>query len=250
MLTTDRVAASQPLYRAIFSDSTTQNLLDRPSSTGPLLLEYDKLDRLGRAFRHLVDTGRATLDQTATTILDGIYDPRNGAGQPDIIIDGRIAWHSYFLLNADAEDPRVSYEGSAEGVAEPFDPNSFRRADDSLHITYYGGAAWAGLWFGAGTGQSDRQSPDFSMYSKLLLELRGDAGGEKIVINMEDRDDPADGTSTRYEIELSDDWQTFKIDLSEFETANLEILSVPVGFVFFEEPVSFSVRTARFIRAD
>jgi hypothetical protein len=88
------------------------------------------------------------------------------------------------------------------------------------------------------------------MYSKLLLELKGDAGGEQIVINMEDRDDPADGTSTRYALQLSDHWQTYEIDLSEFKTADLSILSVPVGFVFFDEPVSFSVRTAKFIRAD
>ncbi len=85
------------------------------------------------------------------------------------------------------------------------------------------------------------------MYSKLVLELKGDTGGENIIINLEDRDDPADGSSTRYEIELSDRWQTYEIDLAEFKTADLSILSVPLGFVFFEEPVSFSIRNAKFI---
>ena len=72
-------------------------------------------------------------------------------------------------------------------------------------------------------------------------------GGEKIIVNLEDRDDPADGTSTRYEIQLSNQWQTYEIDLTEFETADLGILSVPFGFVFFEEPLALSVRTVRFL---
>jgi hypothetical protein len=67
---------------------------------------------------------------------------------------------------------------------------------------------------------------------------------------MEDGDDPADGSSTRHELQLSDQWQTYEIDLAEFRTADLSILAVPVGFIFFEKPMSFSVRTARFIEKD
>ena len=141
----------------------------------------------------------------------------------------------------------MSYEASTASLQSPYDLSSFQRVGDSLHINYHGGAAWAGIWFGAGASETAQLSPDFSKYSKLLLELRGDAGGERIVVNLEDRDDPADGTSTRYELQLSDQWQTYEIDLAEFKTADLSILATPVGFVFFEEPVSFSVRTARFI---
>jgi hypothetical protein len=88
------------------------------------------------------------------------------------------------------------------------------------------------------------------MYDTLLLELKGDIGGERIIINMEDMEDPADGSSTRYELMLNDEWQSYEIDLAEFKTADLNILSVPLGFVFLETPVSFSVRTARFVKAD
>jgi hypothetical protein len=154
------------------------------------------------------------------------------------------------LISSDANDPRVSYEASIAGRKSPFDFNSFQRIGDSLHIDYHGGAAWAGIWLEAGTAEIGRQTVDFSMYSTLLLELRGDAGGEKVIVNMEDGDDPADGSSTRYKLQLSDQWQTYEIDLAEFRTADLSILAVPVGFIFFEEPMSFSVRTARFIEKD
>lgn len=250
VLTADRFAELQPLYRLVLLDQTTQELMARVLFVGPLLLEYDKLDRLGRAFRHLVENGSIELDLVAASILDGIFNPRNNVGQPNVIVDGQVNWHSYRLISSDANDPRVSYQVSAVGLPSPYDTDSFQRTGDSVHIDYHGGAAWAGIWFTAGTSEFDRQSPDYSMYSKLVLELKGDADGEKIVVNVEDSEDAGDGTSTRYELQLSDRWQTYEIDLTEFKTADLSILSVPVGFVFFEEPVSFSVRTAKFIKSD
>ena len=250
VLTADRIESLQPAFRQLLRDSTTEDLLYRPHTVGSLLLEYDKLDRLGRAFQRLVETDTMVLDETAIDILDGIYNPGSGIGQPNMIVDGQIAWHSYHLLNSDANDPRVSYEASAAGLQSPFNLNSLQRVGDSLRVDYQGGAVWAGIWLAAGTSSSDRRSPDYSMYDTLVLELKGDAGGEKILVNLEDRDDPADGLSTRYELQLADQWQTYEIDLAAFETADLSILSVPLGFVFIDRPVAFSVRSAKFVKAD
>ncbi len=250
VLTVDRFESLQPSYRAVLLDQTTQELIGRLLAAGPLLLEYDTLDRLGRAFQRLVEIDSMELDPIAVGILDGIVDHRSGVGHDTVVADGQPSWHSHRLIASDANDPRVSYEASADGLPNPYSPESFQQIGDSLHIDYGGGVPWAGIWFTAGTGDFDRRSPDYSMYSKLVLELKGDAGGEKIVVNMEDRDDPADGSSTRYELELTDQWQTYEIDLAEFETADLTILWVPVGFVFFEDPVSFSVRTIKFVRTE
>lgn len=250
VLTADRFETSQPAYRRILRDNTMRQLLSRPLSAGALLRDYDKLDGLGRAFQHLVDTDSVALDDTAVSILDGIYDRRSGIGQPNVIVDGQVSWHSHHLINSNANDSRVGYAASAAELEGPFDTESFQKVGDSLRIRHRGGVAWAGLWFGVGTDVGNLSTADYSVYSKLVLELKGDAGGEQIIVNMEDRDDPADGTSTRYELQLSDDWQIYEIDLTEFKTADLSILSTPLGFVFFEEPVSFSVRTAKFITAD
>jgi hypothetical protein len=250
VLTNDRVESLQPAFRQFLQDSATEDLMSHAQTVGSLLLEYDRLNRLGKAFRRLVEIDAMTLDEEAIEILAGIYEPGSGVGQPNMIIDGQIAWHSYDLINSDANDPRVSYEASAAGLQSPFDFNSLRRVRDSLHIDHHGGAAWAGIWLAAGTNSSDRRSQDYSMYDTLVLELKGDSGGEKLLVNLEDIDDPADGSSTRYEIQLTDQWQTYEIDLDEFETANLSILSVPLGFVFLDEPVAFSLRTARFVKAD
>jgi hypothetical protein len=245
-----RFQALQPAYRELLQDFMTRELMVGSQNVGPLMREYDTLNRTGRAFIQLVEADSMEVDESTSSILNGIYDPGSGIGYPELIVDGRISWQSYYPINSDANDPRVSYEAGAAGRQSPYNYNSFVRSGDSLHIDYQGGAAWAGIWLAAGAGDLQQQSRDFSTYSTLLLELKGDTGGETINVNMEDRDDPADGTSTRIKLQLSDQWQTYEIDLTRFETADLRILLTPLGFVFFEEPVAFSVRTARFVRVD
>jgi len=247
-LTHERIESIQPAVQRLMQGSAAGDLVENAQSVGPLLNEYDKLERLGKAFQWLVENEAMMLDEAATEILEGIYAPRSGIGQPKVIVDGQVAWHSYGLLSADASDQRVSYQSDSVGMESPFSFDSMRRIGDRLHIDYHGDVAWAGIWFNA--GMSYNNSPDYSMYDTLILEMKGDIGGENVFINMEDRDDPADGSSTRYELQLSDEWQHYEIDLAEFETADLSILSVPFGFVFFEEPVAFSIRTAEFVKAN
>ncbi|MFZ9023044.1 MAG: hypothetical protein ACO2ZA_08150, partial [Litorivicinaceae bacterium] len=212
--------------------------------------DYERLDRFGSIFRKMIEANSFSFDEESMAILERIYDPGSELGQPDLIVDGQVAWHSHSLIAADANDPRVSYSAAATMLEGPYDINSFQRIGDSLHIELNGGVEWAGLWLTAGVNVSDRLSPDYSMYDKLVLELKGDVGGEKLYVNMEDMNDPMDGTSTRYELQLSDQWQIYEIDLQEFETADLTILSVPLGFVFLEEPVAFSIRSARFVKSE
>jgi hypothetical protein len=249
-LTEDRFESQQDNYRRVLENSTTEQFLAIPAAVGPLLLEYDRLDHLGSIFRTMVEDDRVNFDAAEKTTLDGIHDPSKGVGQPNLITDGQVAWHSHHVIASDADDPRISYAAAAAGLPSPYDFNSFRRTGDSLRIDSKGRAEWAGVWFPAGTGVADRLSPDYSMYDTLVLELKGDVGGERIVVNMEDREDPADGSSTRYPLQLSDQWETYEIDLEVFETADLSILSVPLGFIFFDEPVSFAVRNARFVKSD
>jgi len=247
-LTAERFESLQPAFRQLLLASTTKELILVAASANPLLREYDRLNHLGKAFQRLVEIDSMELDATAMAILDSIHDSGSGVGDPNVIMDGQVFWRSHYLMSADANDPRVGSEAFAAGRPSPYDVNSFERIGDSLHIDYYGGAAWAGIWLGSSSVSSNRQGLDYSTYDKLLLELKGDAGGEKILVNIEDAEDPADGTSTRIALQLSDSWQTYEIDLADFETADLSILYTAFGFVFLEEPVSFSVRTAKFVK--
>ena len=123
------------------------------------------------------------------------------------------------------------------------------RLEDSIHIAYPGGADW-GVWFisvGAPTPRKEnRSSMDVSMYSMLSLELKGEAGS-KVAIALKDTEDPDDGSESRRYLTLrSSDWETYKVDLKNFETADLKNLYVVTSFVFAKQPQTIFVRKIQF----
>jgi hypothetical protein len=47
-------------------------------------------------------------------------------------------------------------------------------------------------------------------------------------------------------MQLTDDWQSYEIDVASFGITNLSMLVVPLGFKFVREPQSCSLRNARY----
>ena len=91
---------------------------------------------------------------------------------------------------------------------------------------------WASPYFEVSALRGRVQEMDFSDYSKMVLEMKGEKGGERFDIAMKDKNDPPDGTESRITMELTDQWQTYEFDLSEFKTADLKTINVPFGIVF------------------
>lgn len=55
---------------------------------------------------------------------------------------------------------------------------------------------------------------------------------------------------TEVPFQLTEEWQIYKIDLAEIANADVEILAVPFGRVFYREPDSFSVGNVRYTKPD
>ena len=249
VLTVERFQQLQSIFMEMLEDAIIKTMFATPRSIRPILIDYKKLEYQGRALRRMIDAGIMDFDDDVAALLSGIHDQRSGIGDPTVIADGQVSWESYFMINADANDPRISRQASNLNRKSPFSFRTLERAGNSLHIDYLGGVEWAGIWFRPGSTEFIVPQ-DYTVYEKLVLELKGDAGGETIHVNIEDRDDPRDGTSTKVPLLLTDQWQTYEVDLSEFKTADLEILTTPFGFVFYMEPVAFSVRNVRYMRPD
>ena len=235
----DRFEAMQPVYRKYFTSPVTREQLASVWRVVRVLLEYDKLLTLGATFQHLVDAGEKDLDEAGSSLLDSIYEATSPVGFPDLIIDGEIVWHTYYVAGDSDLDRKMA-----------FDFRSVEKRGDSLHLAYPGGTQWGALWLAVGRIAEGRPGLDFSGFDKLSLEMKGDIGGEAVLVHIKDRDDPDDGTQTNVELVLTDDWQTYEIDLDRFETADLSALHIILGFLFFEEPQSFSIRNARYLRID
>lgn len=80
--------------------------------------------------------------------------------------------------------------------------------------------------------------------------MTGDKGGERFPVHLKDSDDPDDGSQTDIPVILTDDWQTYDVDLTSFETADLGKLYIVAGFLFYQqpEPVSFPIRNVSYLR--
>ncbi|MDH3548919.1 MAG: hypothetical protein OEQ16_06210 [Gammaproteobacteria bacterium] len=55
---------------------------------------------------------------------------------------------------------------------------------------------------------------------------------------------------TEVPFQLTEEWRIYEIDLAESANADVEILAVPFGRVFYRGPVSFSVRNVRYTMPD
>lgn len=253
-LTAPRFEALQPVYKGLLSHPNVAALSDLSRNTGFLIQDYDRLDRLGKAFIRMVEHGSMEFDDETSMILDNIYIPSQGTGYADIIIDGQISWHAYRLLDVDSNRSKV-VGTSVDPVDgnwnwEPgsvFNYKSIEQSEDSLHLIYPGGANWAAFSFVVLTSSEPRRHIDYSQFDKLQLELKGDLGGETVLVNIKDVEDPDDGSQTNIELQLTDQWKTYEIDLEDFKNADLSMLYVPLAFLFFDKPQSFSVRTVRYL---
>ena len=250
-LTSDRFQSLQPSFRQLVNDDSAITLYRLATSVGDLVLDYEKLERLGTAFIRMTENSTMDLDESTQAIIDNIYDPSLGSGNPILIADGKFSLHTYSWGTASSSDSGIIGSATNLNTEEPQIPfrlNSIERIDDRVEIVYLGGTQWAGLWltpsrfFSAG-----RPSLDFSSFDKLYLELKGSVGGEKIQVHLKDSTDLDDGSQTNVEIQLTKQWQVYEVDLEKFENADLDKLHVVLGFLFFEEPQAFSMRTAKFV---
>ena len=235
----------QPFYREVFQISArSQNFVIVADSFPPIVHEYDKLLELGESFITMIEDGFHDFTPAIAQIVEKLDGIEQGAGDPDVIVNGRISFGSYFM--GLVSESRILDPSTHHGFG--FDYRSVQLVDDALHLSYLGDEPWAAIWFAPRTLSQayGRPALDFSRYDQLVLEMKGDSGGEVLQVNLKDKDDPDDGSQTNVEIVLTEEWETYRFDLSDFDNADLETLNVLSFLILQEEPLSFAIRTARF----
>jgi Family of unknown function (DUF6090) len=232
----DRFEAVQPLFGEMINSPTAAALIDGQYRNRTLVLLYDSLTILGNAFIRAVESGQ--LDAPDATLRTPMDDFKDRLGTAEIVVAGRPSAESYFLNAASAPERGV------------FHLDSIQLQDGALHIDHAGGADWAVVYWGPLTDATSTGIAylDFSRFHKLRLELKGDRGGETIKVHVKDVNYPNDIAPVSVDLVLSDDWQTWEIDLARFAPNDPSRLHVALGFLIFpaEEPLAFSVRNARY----
>lgn len=121
----------------------------------------------------------------------------------------------------------------------------------NMKMTYPGNQGWGAVFFTYGPPMPDeqkdaRETRDFSKYAKMLVDLRGEVGGEVVQVGMKDKDDPSNGRETKKSLTLTKDWKTYTILLSEFRTADLKLMHLPCEFVFGRTAATVYFKNIRF----
>jgi len=232
----DRFEAVQPLFSEVIKSPTAAALAEGLYGNRNLVLLYDSLKVLGNAFVRAVESGQ--LDTPVATLRTPMDDFMDNLGTADFVAAGRPVAESHALTTFGASGPRS------------FRLHSVQLQDGALHVDYGGGFDWASVFWLAMSENTlgGIQYQDYSRFDKLRLELKGDRGGEVIKVHVKDVDYPNDIAPVSVDLVLSDDWQTWEIDLARFAPNDRSRLVVPLGFLISpaQDPLAFSVRNARY----
>jgi hypothetical protein len=245
-------AELQTAYRGLLTDPVVQAWYEA-TDLQLLLGDYERLLTLGELYIDSVEQGFG--ERGGSPLRDTLYERNSGLGYAKVLDGGELAWHSFdidWFPNPDSENPENSGTFSESIEAVTFSGASLDIAYPG--IAHLGGPAWAAITIRVGgpSPSTIREYKDYSGFTRLRLEMKGDEGGERFSVHLKDSDDPDDGTQTDIPVMLTDDWQNYDFDLTSFETADLSKLYIVAGFLFYQqpEPVSFSVRNVTYLKPD
>lgn len=203
-----------------------------------LMRNYDSLVVLGEAFIGVVKSGRFDEDFPLPRTPVEAYNA--GLAMPGLVLNGRPELSATWLGTAD------SFSMQSQGVGPTFRFDSIEQRGNELHFEFLGGSDWAVAYWSAISVAEERSFLDYSPFKTLVLEMKGDRGGETVKVHVKDADYPDDIAPVSVDLVLSDDWQIYEIDLEQFAPNDLSRLHVVLGFLIFpaQDPLAFSVRNA------
>jgi hypothetical protein len=234
--TADSYSEKKEFFK-ILRNPATVRLISNGRKEPELNKYYNELELIGRKFIKMVEGNVYNLNEQDKLELSGVL-PFIDEEFFTILYNGQLS--SLFFLyvvgssNVDKQ-PEVS-----DNKLEIYYP-------DNMGVSPPYTEPWLSVQFFINVLNDRILKMDMSMYSKLIIEMKGKFGGEKFQITVKDTEDPFDGSEDRVDMELTTDWQTFEVPLNNFGTADLEIINAPLAFVFIGDiGMEIHVRSVKF----
>jgi hypothetical protein len=233
----DRLEALQPAFARYVNSPRVEAMANIHLASHELFLYYRSLQALGETI--IRAAGQNPSPDSIESPATPLQEWRDGLGQADIITAGRTAYGAYERRAVSARD---------QEFVSAFRWNSLRIEDGALHVQYPGGAAWASVFWMSQQTRETRNHLDLSRFSHLVIELKGDRGGEEVSVLVKDDQYPDDLAPVAVDLTLTNDWQTYEVELARFAPNDPGRLNTVLGILIFpaEEPLSFSIRNARY----
>lgn len=220
-----------PRFLEILRDRHTTDIFERSSREGFLLKAYQEQILMGKKLVEMIRDSKTEFDQQTKLEFSGILFSFGDADIVSLLINGEVP--TGFDMKYAASDLFRNY---------------FSKEKDYLIIEYPANSyAWASSYFSVNALYGRVDEMDFSTFSKVVIEMKGETGGETFDIGMKDINDPPDGSESKIRIELTDEWKVYEFETSQFVTADMNRIMVPLSFVF-EGPIGqkINVRSVQF----
>lgn len=228
--------------RKLLNDLQTyyDEVINHPSSlqlyhlgTDQETVRNENLIVLGKEILRMIEKHQLNFDDTTRQNLEAYFDIIDTVGYSKILERGMF--NTKFFIDGSA-DSHNNLLWEASGL-------------DEYIMNYPDNLEWGFHYFIHRHNHTQlKVGRDYSKYKTLELELKGIKGGELVEIVIKDLDDPEDDSASKVPLTLTDDWKTYQIPLSKFETADLKKLHVVAGFKFAGGAKAVRVRKIEYLR--
>jgi hypothetical protein len=160
------------------------------------------------------------------------------------------------IANAQSEE-KVILNGSvlSKGFGMGVDSSDKKRdwltrEPEYMKMSFPAYQEWAAVFVTVGRPKDPpRPDTDLSAYKALVIEMRGQSGGEVVEIGIKSSAQPDTGEETKMTVKLDADWKLFSFPLSKFDGADLKHIYVVAEFVYNDKtPQTIYFKNIKYVK--
>ena len=196
-----------------------------------LIIKYENIILTGNVLKTMIINGESTYNQESLDQLAHVYDQYGDTPYSKVLRSGNLT------------------RGYDNGVASAYNNQGVNMQFlGTFTAMQFKSEPWAVAYFYVGNGVPDpNRVKDFSKFETLRLRLRGTEGGEKLAISLKDISNPTDGSETKVQITLSNEWQFYNIPLNKFKPTKMEKLFIVTSFISENQAITIEVESIEFL---
>jgi hypothetical protein len=204
-------------YENVVNDDLTLHLFFAGAGSEIYMVYfYNDLIALGETFIKMSKNGEMDFSEESKMELRSILDTFSNPEELAVLINGQTT--KGFNINYASS----AHYGGWNTIEDSY--ISLNYPDNRLE--------WGNPYFEVNALFGRVKQMDFSKYTTLMVEMKGAVGGESFEVGVKDKYDLRDGTSTRLEMTLTNQWNLYEFDLSKIKTLDKSMVSVPFAIVF------------------
>jgi len=204
-------------YETIANDTSTISLFFGGALTDASMgVLYNELIALGEVFITMAENGSVDFTDESKAEFSSITNSFSDTNDLHMLINGKLV-----------SGYNIAFSGSSGFTGWS------SLANDFITLIYpENQLEWGSPYFEFYALKGRINQLDATNYNKILIEMKGDIGGETFDITVKDKYDSRDGTETRLQVSLTNQWKVYEYNIAQFKTLNNSMVKIPLAFVF------------------